>query len=173
MITFECFVIFATQTLPLWLYTNYLPDLLHVYPSLDHKRHKCLDLVTQHDIVYHHVIFYEEHFPYSKFHLAPPTSDHDSLASDDDISSSFPNNNTNSSSPSIVFYSSLSSPISSHLTSTTMAPTSPSALVDPSLSPLMPTGHRMITRSRTGSLKPSTLMNLFATDVSPILRSTV
>ncbi|CAI9298694.1 unnamed protein product [Lactuca saligna] len=129
--------------------------------SPDHKGYRCLDLITQHIIIYRHVVFYEDHFPYTNFQPSPSTSYYELLVPNDDIP--------------LILSPSNPSPLVPPVD--TSSPSNSSSFVpSPHVQPSAPSsnnhGHPMITRSRTGSLKPRYLLNLSASSISPIPRST-
>nr|KAJ0211198.1 hypothetical protein LSAT_V11C400213360 [Lactuca sativa] len=63
---------------------------IYLGPAPDHKGYKCLDLITQRIIISRHVIFDEDHFPYSGFHPSPSEADYNHFIPDDDPPSTLP-----------------------------------------------------------------------------------
>lgn len=106
-------------------------------------------------LISHHIIFYEDHFPYFGFHNAPQLSDYDSLVSED------PPPPPLASTHFLV----VSSPTSPIILSSADNPTATqSSLTDlTSPPPTSTSNHYMTTRSCTGSLKPCHIFNLSAT----------
>lgn len=56
---------------------------IYLGPSPDHRGHLCLDLITQRVLISRHVIFDEDHFPFTDFHTKPDESDYDHFISED------------------------------------------------------------------------------------------
>ncbi|KAL4564754.1 hypothetical protein LXL04_028825 [Taraxacum kok-saghyz] len=94
-----------------------------------------------------HVIYDEDHFPYSEFHGSPPESDYESLTHEDDVPHSM-----FSSSPSTTSQPTSVPPTATPTVALTVDPT-----VAPTAAPIaaaQASSHPMTTRSQTGSLKP-------------------
>lgn len=133
---------------------------IYLSPSSNHHGYRCLDLIILHVNISRHVIFDEDHFPFSDSHNPPVVSDYVPFLSDGSYSH-FPSTDQVSVAPSS--YSTPDTP-------TTASSTSPTTSRSPSPSP---STHPMVTRSRTGSFKPKQIFNLSATtNISPIPQST-
>ncbi|KAJ9565039.1 hypothetical protein OSB04_001005 [Centaurea solstitialis] len=146
---------------------------VYLGPSTDHRGYRCLDLITQKVIISRHVNFDETHFPFPDFQPRPSSEDYDTFDVDDSLPSLSPMVDTFSPSPAAVPSASSSQPPPAEPSGTSSSPSAPSAESSQPPAPAATSGHPMTTRSRTGSLKPKQIFNLWVTsDISPIPRST-
>ncbi|PKU80787.1 Retrovirus-related Pol polyprotein from transposon TNT 1-94 [Dendrobium catenatum] len=126
--------------------------------SDQHKGYKCLDSQTKRIIISRHTTFIEDSFPFSKQSCSPPISVNPDippallLPNSVLIPSSHQSSNKNQTLPNVS-----SIPVTQN---SSPLPTSSCPVFNDSITIPAPVHHLMVTRMRTGSLKPIQRMNL-------------